>query len=260
MSVLDQICEFWYNVNMKMQRLLSSIRRGITEHNMIADGDKIAVGLSGGKDSAVLLEALSAYQIFSPEKFELIAVTIDIGCGADYSPMQKLCDRLGVEYVKLDTNIYEIIFEERKEKSPCSLCSKMRRGALNSVLNEKGCNKLALGHHADDVAETMLLSLMFEGRMSTFKPVSYMSRANMSLIRPLIYVNEKDIEAYTRDADFTIVHNPCPANHKTNREYMKELIKKLNTDIPFAGDNIKRAIFNPDRNNLWNDTDKENKE
>lgn len=252
LTVPAYIC---YNPIMTLQKLLSPVRRAITDHSMIADGDRVAVGLSGGKDSAVLLSALKAYQRFSPQRFELVAITIDMNAGADYSPMQKFCDELGVPYVIEKTVLYQIIFEERKEKSPCSLCSKMRRGALNSVLKREGCNKLALGHHADDVAETMLLSLIFEGRLSTFKPVSFMSRAEVGLIRPLIYVNEKDIVAFAKETGVPVVHNPCPANHVTNREYMKNLIKSLNKDIPIAGDNIKKAIFNPARNNLWDDND-----
>ena len=238
---------------MTLQQLLSPVRRAITDFGMIEDGDKIAVGLSGGKDSAVLLRVLKAYQRFSPEKFEITAITVDMNAGADYAPMSKFCADLGVPFVLEKTELYQIIFEERKEKNPCSLCSKMRRGALNSVLLREGCNKLALGHHADDVAETLLLSLIYEGRLSTFKPKSFMSRSGVTLIRPLIYSDEKDISAFAKSDNIPIVHNPCPANHVTNREYMKNLIRSLSKDIPIAGDNIKNAIFHPDRNNLWDD-------
>lgn len=233
--------------------MLSNVRRAINDYNMIEEGDKIAVGLSGGKDSSALLRTLAAYRVFSPQKFDLIAVTVDMNVGADYSPLIDFCENLGVRYIVEKTQMYQIIFEERKEKSPCSLCSKMRRGALNSVLLREGCNKLALGHHADDVAETMLLSLVYEGRLSTFKPKSYMSRSGVTLIRPLIYVDEKDIISFAKEEALPVVHNPCPANHVTNREYMKDLIKTLNKQHSSAGDNIKRAIFHPDRNNLWDD-------
>lgn len=219
---------------------------------MIEAGDRIAVGLSGGKDSTALLAALSAFRRFSPRSFELIAVTIDMGSGADFSPMQKLCDELGVRYVIEKTELYDIIFNIRKEKNPCSLCAKMRRGALNGALGREGCNKLALGHHADDVAETLLMSLIYEGRLNTFKPVSLMSRTGITLIRPFVYTDEKDIVALCNAEKYPIVKNPCPVNHATTREYMKELIKKLDVDSGhIASTNIKRAIFNPDRTSLW---------
>ncbi len=221
---------------------------------MIADGDKIAVGLSGGKDSSVLLAALAAFRRFSPAAFELMAVTVDMGAGADYSVMRGFCESLGVKYIVEKTDLYEIIFNERKEKNPCSLCAKMRRGALNGVISREGYNKLALGHHADDVAETLLMSLLYEGRLNTFKPVSYMPRSGVTLIRPLIYADEKDIAALCKDENIPTVKNPCPVNHVTNREYMKRLIRQLDEDSGhIAGKNIKRAIFDTSRNSLWDD-------
>ena len=243
-----------YNDAMTFQKILSSLRRAVTDYKMIAEGDRIAVGLSGGKDSTALLAALKAYQRFSPERFELVAVTIDMGAGADYAPMQEFCDKLGVRYILEKTDLYEIIFVERKEKSPCSLCAKMRRGALNGVLNREGFNKLALGHNADDVAETLLMSMFYEGRLSTFKPVSEMTKSGITLIRPFIYTDEKDIVSLVQDEGMPIVHNPCPVNHVTNREYMKNLIRAVDKDSGHIADrNIKRAIFNPDRNSLWDD-------
>lgn len=239
---------------MRMQQILSPLRRAVEDHKMIEDGDKIAVGLSGGKDSVALLGALAAYRRFSPASFELMAVTVDMGAGADYTVMREYCESLDVPYIIEKTELYDIIFNERKEKNPCSLCAKMRRGALNGVLCREGYNKLALGHHADDVAETLLMSLLYEGRLSAFKPVSYMSHSGITLIRPFVYVDEKDISALCKDENIPIVHNPCPANHVTNREYMKELIKKLDNDSGhIAARNIKRAIFNTDRNSLWDD-------
>lgn len=237
---------------MKMQQILSSLRRAVEDHHMINDGDRIAVGLSGGKDSSALLGALAAFRRFSPARYDLMAVTVDMGAGADYGIMREYCDRLEVPYIIEETQLYDIIFNERKEKNPCSLCAKMRRGALNSVLNREGYNKLALGHHADDVAETLLMSLLYEGRLNTFKPVSEMTRTGITLIRPFVYVDEKDINALCSDENIPIVHNPCPANHVTNREYMKNLIRQLDKDTGhIAGKNIKRAIFNPGRNSLW---------
>lgn len=238
-----------YNVFMTLQKILSGMRRACTELNLIDDSDSIAVGVSGGKDSLALLAALAAFRRFSPQKFELTAITIDLGLGADYTPVKEFCDSLSVPYVLESTDIGDVIFNVRKEKNPCSLCSKMRRGALASVMQKLGCNKLALGHHADDVAETFLMSLLYEGRLSTFSPVSYMSRSDVTLIRPLVYTEEKDIISVSKD--FPVVHNPCPANHITKREYMKELIKKLGGDIPRAKDSILTALFHPERNNLW---------
>lgn len=235
---------------MELQNILGSMRRAVNDFNMINDGDKIAVGLSGGKDSMVLLKALAEFRRFSVSRFSLMAVTIDMGFeGADYSALERFCDELGVEYHIEHTQLYQIIFEERKESSPCSLCSKMRRGALNSVLIKYGYDKLALGHHADDAVETFLLSLCYEGRLSTFAPVSYMDRTGITVIRPLIYTQEKNIAALAKD--FEIFHNPCPVNHLTQREYMKNLIKTICKDIPFAKDRMMSAIFHPERNNLW---------
>ena len=239
---------------MTMQYILSSLRRAVEDHKMIADGDKIAVGLSGGKDSTALLAALHAFARFSPARFELMAVTVDMGSGADYKPMEDYCASLGVRYVIEKTELFDIIFNARKEKNPCSLCAKMRRGALNGVLAREGFNKLALGHHADDVAETLLMSLLYEGRLNTFKPVSLMSRSGITLIRPFIYTDEKDITALCAAQNIPIVKNPCPVNHATNRESMKDLICKLDKDSGYiAATNIKRAIFNPSRNSLWDD-------
>ena len=218
---------------------------------MIQDGDRIAVGLSGGKDSLCLLAGLSALRRFSPARFELCAVTVDLGLGADYAPLAAYCEGLDVPFKLIKTDIAEIIFETRKEKNPCSLCSKMRRGALNTFIVQEGYHKLALGHHADDLVETFLLSLCYEGRLSTFAPVSFMDRSGVTLIRPLIYLYEKDVAAFAAARKLPIVHNPCPQNHETQREYMKNLIKSICGDIPFAKDRMLSALIHPERNNLW---------
>lgn len=236
---------------MTMQMILSDLRRAVTDYGMIADGDRIVVGLSGGKDSTALLAALAAYRRFSPQKFTLLAATVDMGLGADYAPLAEFCDTLDVEYILEKTDIGPVIFDVRKEKSPCSLCSKMRRGALNGIVKKSGANKLALGHHADDAVETMLLSLIYEGRLSTFQPVSFMDRTGVTLIRPLIYLREGDVAALVRDEGYPTVANPCPADKHTRRAYMKEFIKNLNRDIPFAFDRMFGAISHPERNNLW---------
>ena len=237
--------------------MLSPFRRAITQYDLIQDGDKIAVGVSGGKDSLTLLALLNAYKRFSPQKFDLIAVTIDMGFdGSDYSAIAKWCADNNIPYILEKTDIAEIIFDVRQETNPCSLCSKMRRGALNGVITAQGCNKLALGHHRDDVTETFFLSLLFEGRLNTFAPKSFMTRSKITLIRPLVFTTENDIAAYARDAELPVAHNPCPADKHTQRQYMKDLIKKIQEDIPFAPERIAAAISNPDRYNLWDDLEK----
>ncbi len=218
-----------------MRRILSHMRRAIQDYNMIEAGDKIAVGVSGGKDSLALLCALSAYRRFSEVPFEVMGVTLNMGFeGVDYSPIRELCNDLGVEYVVKDTDIAEILFEVRKEKNPCSLCAKMRRGAVNDMAREHGCNKVALGHHNEDVIETFFLSLFYEGRLNCFSPVTYLSRVDMKVIRPLIYVPEGDIKGYTRREKLPIVHNPCPMDGVSKRQEMKDFInERQNTDHHF---------------------------
>lgn len=225
----------------QLQAILGHLRRADQDFKMIADGDKIAIGVSGGKDSLLLLHALSAYKKFGIKKFSLIAVTVDCTGGkADYSPVRALCKELDIEYIIEPSNIFEILFDIRKEKNPCSLCSKLRRGILNNVANREKCNKVALGHHADDLVETFLLSLIYEGRISTFQPTSYLDRTDITIIRPLLYVTEKEVSAIA--PKLPVITNLCPVNHHTQREYMKDLIKKINTDIPIARDRMTSAI------------------
>ncbi len=224
-----------------MQRILGTMRRAVQKYDMIADGDRVAVGLSGGKDSLMLLAALKNYQLFSPEKFDLIAITVDMGFkGMDLSPLTRFCKGLDVPYTIIKTDIAEVVFDIRKEPNPCSLCSKMRRGALNSELNRQGYNKLALGHHADDLAETLLLSLFYEGRINTFMPTAFMDRTGVTLIRPLIFTHEKEIRAYSKY--LPVVKNPCPKDSHTQRNYVKLLIKDIQKEIPFAKERMLTAI------------------
>lgn len=238
-----------------MRKILGKVRKAVVDYNMINDGDHIVVGVSGGKDSLLLLTAMSIYQKFSPQKFELTAVTIDLGFeGTDKQQMQTFEDYikgLGVKHIVEKTDIGHILFEDRKEKSPCSLCSKMRRGALNTKAIELGANKLALGHHSDDVLQTFLLSFIYEGRLSTFQPTAFMDRTEITLIRPFIYVSEEEIKAATKRQELPAVFNVCPANKLTQREYMNELIFKIDADIPGAKDRMLSAITHPERNNLW---------
>ncbi len=233
-----------------IQKLLSLMRRAINDFDMIHSGDKIAVGVSGGKDSLALLQLLCAYQKFSEHAFELCAVTVDMGfADSDFSPVERFCEELGVNYRREKTDIAEIIFDVRREKNPCSLCAKMRRGALNSVINEMGYNKLALGHHKNDVVDTFMLSLMFEGRLSTFQPVSYMSRSDVTLIRPLVYVSEREIAGLAKT--LPVCKNPCPADKRSQREEMKKLLKDVAVKYPDVSDRIANAVMHPDRYNLW---------
>ncbi len=238
-----------------MQKLLSLARKAISDYKMIEDGDKIAVGLSGGKDSITLLAVLAAYKKFAPEKFDLIAINIDMGFeDIDKNQVQAtkdFCESVGVPLIIEKTDIAAIIFDERKEKSPCSLCSKMRRGALNNVAIDHGCNKLALGHHADDVIETMMLSLLYEGRFSTFMPISYMDKSKITLIRPLVYIEEKQINWTAKRLGLPVIFNPCPRDKHTKREDVKQLIRNLDEQFVDSKKHIMSAIFNPERNSLW---------
>ena len=213
---------------MKHQRLLSYVRRAVDDYKMIEDGDKIAIGISGGKDSICLLLALNDLKRFYPKKFEIEAITVSLGLpGSDYSAVKELCDKIGVNYTVIETDIGQIIFEERKEKNPCSLCAKMRKGALNDMAESLGCNKIALGHNKDDIIETFFMSLFFEGRINTFAPVSYLDRKKLYSIRPLMYVPEKEAKSYIKQNEISIVKSPCPADGETKRQEIKELIHEL---------------------------------
>lgn len=238
-----------------MQKILSAMRRAVQDYKMIEDGDKIFVGLSGGKDSVLLLNALSIYRKFSPEKFTLEAITVDMGLKDvnkdEVKALDEFCERIEVPRHVVKTDIGEIVFDVRHESSPCSLCAKMRRGALNSEIQRLGGGKLALGHNADDVAETTIMSLLYEGRFSCFAPTSYMSRMGISLIRPFIYVYEHEVINTVKRLNLPIVNNPCPMNRVSKREYAKNLIKDICKDVPSAKDRILGAIYHPERANLW---------
>ena len=211
-----------------IKRVLSYTRRAVDDYEMIKPNDRIAVGVSAGKDSLTLLCALSELRRFYPVPFELCAITIDMGFdGMDLSSVEALCKELDVEYHVVPTQISKIIFDVRKEKNPCSLCAKMRRGALHSAAKELGCNKVALGHHFDDVVETFMLNLFFEGRLGCFQPVTYLSRMDITLIRPMIYMHEKDVRYFASKAALPVVSSPCPADKNTEREEMKQLLSTL---------------------------------
>ena len=223
-----------------MQRILSLVRRCVEDYHMIDEGDTVAVGVSGGKDSVLTLAALAKLRDFYPKKFDLAALTIDSGVpGTDFTPIADLCRDMGVPYRIIGVPIYEIVFVHRQEKNPCSLCAKLRRGALSTELNRQGLGKIALGHHYDDAVETMLMSLFLEGRISCFQPVTYLDRSRVTQIRPLLYVQEREVRGAVRRLGLPVVKNPCPANGSTKREEMKELLLRLDKTYP----QLKKKIF-----------------
>lgn len=228
---------------MKLQQLLSRVRKAVDDYHMIEDGDRIAVGISGGKDSLTLLYALHHLQLFYPKKFEILAVTVDLGFGnLDLTKIQHLCDTLNITYKVIHTDIAQIVFQERKETNPCSLCAKMRKGALNTAMKELSCNKVAYAHHKDDVVETMMMSLIYEGRFHTFSPVTYLDRMDLTVIRPLIYMNEADVIGFVNKYELPVVKSPCPADGNTKREYVKNLIRSINLETPGVKNRMFTAI------------------
>lgn len=228
---------------MKLQRLFSLTRQAVDHYQLIEEGDRIAIGISGGKDSLALLYALQGLQKFYPKHFELEAVTVDLGYpGFNLSLVEALCQKLQVPYTIVPTQIGKIVFEERQESNPCSLCAKLRKGAFNEKIKELGCNKLAYAHHKDDVVETMMLSLMYEGRFHSFSPKTYLDHMDLTLIRPLIYVSEAEIIGFCNKYQLPIVKNPCPADGYTKRQYVKDLLQTLNRENPGVKDRMFSAI------------------
>lgn len=223
-----------------MQHILSLVRRCVEDYHMIEDGETVAVGVSGGKDSVLTLAALARLREFYPKRFDLTAITIDSGTpGMDFTPIAQLCAQLNVPYHLVPVPIYEVVFEARREKNPCSLCAKLRRGALSTELNRLGISKIALGHHYDDVAETLLMNLFLEGRIGCFQPVTYLDRSQVTQIRPLLYVQEREVRGAINRLGLPVVENPCPANGSTKREETKLLIRQLDQQFP----NLKKKIF-----------------
>lgn len=230
---------------MQLQRLLSYTRKAVDEYNMIEEGDHIAVGISGGKDSLTLLYALHGLKRFYPKRFELSAVTVDLGFeDFDLSPVEALCRELSVPYRIVPSEIYDILFNVRKESNPCSLCAKMRKGALNQAVKEMGCNKVAYAHHKDDIIETMLLSLIFEGRFHSFSPKTYLDRMDLTVIRPLMFVDEMDVIGFRNKYDLPVVKSKCPVDGYTTRQYAKDLLRQLNQDHPGVKERMFHAILN----------------
>ena len=232
-----------------MQKVLSTMRKAIEKYSLIENGDKIAVGVSGGKDSLVMLQALNDFKKFNLYNFEIVAVTIDIYSGeVDYTNLKNFCNDLGVELYIEKTDIKHVVFDLRKESNPCSLCAKMRRGALNSVCQKLGCNKLALAHHLQDVTTTFFMSLFYEGRLSTMLPKTYMSNSKITLIRPLYLTEESKI--INASKNMPILKSKCPADQDSKRKEIKELIARLHKEIPDCKKRIETAILNDDGYNL----------
>lgn len=218
-----------------MQFLMSRMRAAMERYDMVQPGDRIAVGVSGGKDSLALLKGLAELRRFYPVPYELVAITADPGFfnkQTDYSAIEELCNEWGIEYIIRRTELYKVIFETRKENNPCSLCARMRRGILHDMTKAAGCNKLALGHHMDDAAETFMMNLLSGGTIGSFRPVTYLSRKDLTVIRPMIFATEKEVAAAARRENLPIVKSPCPMDKTSERQKVKELIAALEKDYP----------------------------
>ena len=218
-----------------MQLLMSRMRAAMERYDMVASGDRIAVGVSGGKDSLALLAGLAGLRRFYPVPFELVAVTADPGffnVQTDYSAVQELCGGWGIEYIVRRTELYKVIFETRQESNPCSLCARMRRGILHDMAKAAGCNKLALGHHQDDAAETFMMNLLSGGTIGSFRPVTYLSRKDLTVIRPMIFATEKEIASAARRENLPVVKSPCPMDKTSERQKVKDLLRELEKDYP----------------------------
>lgn len=231
---------------------LTRVKKAIIDYNMIENGDKIAVGVSGGKDSSTLLFILDLLRKYSPWKFDIVAVNVDLGWEMDLGPVADFCRERDIPFEIVKSDIARVVFDIRKEPSPCSLCSRMRRGALDSAAVELGCNKVALAHHADDMMETLLLNLIFTGRFETFLPKTYMSRKNVTVIRPLIYLSERTIKSIASSQNLPVIESPCPATGKTKREDMGKLLDHMEQIFPKARENILAAIK---RRNFFKDAE-----
>ncbi len=232
-----------------MQKVLGFVRRCVDDYHMIEDGDRICVGVSGGKDSVTLALALHALSRFYPKKFKVVPITLNLGFPQmDYTPLKTYFATQGLDLIVKETNIAEILFDIRKEQNPCSLCAKLRRGALHDAALEAGCRKVALGHHNDDALETFILCLFYEGRLHSFSPVTYLDRKDIHLIRPMLYMQEADVLGFINRSGAPVVHNPCPANGYTKRQYAKELL----ADLSRENRGLKERIFTAMTNGLDN--------
>ena len=222
-----------------MQKLIGLVRRCVQDYHMIEQGDRIGVGVSGGKDSVALLAFLAELRKYNDKAFDVEAITIDMGLGMDYTAIGEYCDKLDVKFNLIKTEIGPIIFDHRKEKNPCSMCAKMRRGALNQAILDRGMNKLALGHHYDDAVETFMMSLIYEGRISCFQPVTDLDRTGIIQIRPMLYIHEKTIDSFVTRNELPVITNRCPVDKYTKREEIKQLVYDLSATYP----DLKERIF-----------------
>lgn len=228
---------------MKLQKLYSYTRKAIDDYEMINEGDKIAIGISGGKDSLTLLYALSGMRRFYPKKYELVAISVDLGLGIqNMDKIKELCDSLEVPFYIEKTEIGNIVFDIRKEKNPCSLCAKMRKGALNNKALELGCNKIAYAHHKDDIIETMMMSFIYEGRINSFAPVTHLEKTGLYVLRPMMYVSEAEVIGFKNKYQLPVAKNPCPVDGHTKREYIKKLISEINKENPGVKERMFTAI------------------
>ena len=223
-----------------MQHILGLTRACVEDYHMIRSGDRIAVGISGGKDSLMTLAALKRLREFYPIPFSLEAITLEMGMpGMDFSPVEELCRCWEVPYTRIQVPVYDIVFQERKEKNPCSLCAKLRRGSLNTALTERGIAKIALGHHYDDAVETLMMNLLFEGRWGCFQPVTYLDRTGITQIRPMLYCREDEIRRVAERERLPVVKNTCPADGNSRRQEVKELLASLEEKYP----DLKQKLF-----------------
>ena len=238
--------------NASLKNVLGCIRKADQDFDMIQDGENVAVGVSGGKDSLLLLVALSLYRNFIHKRFVMKAFTLRMGFEPfDTAPVAALCNQLEVPYIAFDTDIAGILFTHRKESNPCALCAKLRRGVLNSLALEHGCRKLALGHHREDALETLLMSLIYEGRLHTFHPSTYLSRCGVTVIRPMVYLPESCAARMAAELQLPVIHNPCPANGNTKRQEIKELLTSLNKTYPGLKERMLHALQNKAQYGLW---------
>ncbi len=234
-----------------LESILKKTKEAVRDFQMIGDTQGIMVGLSGGKDSLTLLYVLAQFLRRSKYKYPLAAGHIGMGWETDLTPLREFCRDLGVPFFYEQTKIGPIVFDVRNEKNPCSLCANMRRGALNNLAKSNGFNKVALAHHKDDVVETVLLKMFYEGRMESFTPVTYLDRKDITIIRPLVYVPEDDIKRLARSMDFPVIKNPCPADGYTRRQEMKEIIKQIEKSTPLAKDRVITALKNMSGEKAW---------
>lgn len=235
-----------------MKKIMGCVKKAVETYSMIEEGDIIGVGLSGGKDSMILLHALKLYQNFSPVKFHIKAISLTLGFDDfDLSPISDFCRAQGIEHIVEETNIGKVVFDERKDKHPCGMCSRMKRGRLSRVCNAHGIHKLALGHHGDDAIESLFMSMFYESRIRTFKPVSFMDRSSITVIRPLIYAFESDVKNALLQVNLPVVESACPVDRYTKREYIKKVLSNLSEDVPHLKERLLHALENKKQLEIW---------